>query len=214
VRIAFLGVKGSGKGTYASRLSPILKIPHISTGDIFREIIAKETPLGKKVKEIVNKGKFVSDDIVLEILKERLKNSDCKNGFILDGVPRTVEQAKGLEKLEKLDIVICLDVPEDIIVKRISSRITCKKCGEIYNLLNMKPEREGICDKCGGKLYQRKDDTPESARQRLKEDEENLKPLIDYYKEKGILRIVSCNEFNSPPEDTVNKILEILGDLK
>jgi adenylate kinase len=211
MRIVMLGVKGSGKGTYASRLSPILGIPHISTGDIFRENIKKGTELGKKVKEMLNGGKFVPDDITLEVVRQRLQEEDCKNGFILDGFPRTIEQAKGLDDIDKIDFAIYLQVLEDIIVRRISTRVTCKSCKTIYNLANLKPEKEGVCDKCGGELYQRDDDKPEIARKRIKEDEKNLKPLIDYYKNKGILKIVRCESFADPPEIYVKQILEILG---
>jgi adenylate kinase len=211
MKIVMLGVKGSGKGTYASRLSPILGIPHISTGDIFRENIKRGTELGKKVEEFTNAGKFVPEGITLKIIKERLDEPDCKNGFILDGFPRTMYQAKGLDDIEKIDFVIYLDVTFDVILRRISTRITCKKCGAIYNAANIKPEKEGICDKCGGEMYQRPDDRPEVAKKRLEEDEKNLKPLLDYYKNKGILKIVRCENFDDPPEIYVKQILEILG---
>ncbi len=211
MKIVMLGVKGSGKGTYASRLSPLLGIPHISTGDIFRENIERGTELGKKVEEFANNGKFVPDNITIEIVKQRLQEQDCKNGFILDGFPRTPAQAEGLDKIENIDFVIFLDVLEDVIVRRISTRITCKKCKTIYNSANLKPKKEGVCDKCGGELYQRDDDKPEIARKRIEEDEKNLKPLLDYYRSKGILKTVKCANFDDPPEIYVNKILEILG---
>jgi adenylate kinase len=211
MKIVMLGIKGSGKGTYASRLVPILGISHISTGDIFRENIKKGTELGKKVDAILHAGKFVPDDITIEIIKERLEEADCKNGFILDGFPRTVPQAKGLDGIEKIDFVIYLDVLEDVIIRRISTRVTCKDCKTIYNTANLKTEKEGVCDKCGGETYQRNDDKPEIARKRIEEDEKNLKPLIDYYKNKGILKIIECKNFDDPPEIYVNKILEILG---
>jgi len=214
MKIVLMGVKGSGKGTYASRLSPILGIPHISTGQIFRENISKKTLLGEKIKEILDKGKFVSDEITLEVVKERIKKPDCEKGFIFDGFPRTLKQAEELDNFEKIDVAFYLDVAEDVILRRITTRITCRKCGEIYNKINMKPKKEGICDKCGGELYQRADDTPEAVKQRLEEDEKKVKPLIDYYRKKGILKIVRCDDFNIPPEIFVNKILEILKTIK
>jgi len=211
MKIVMLGVKGSGKGTYASRLSPLLGIPHISTGDIFRENIAKKTELGKMVEETLKAGKFVSDELTIKIIKERLDEPDCEKGFILDGFPRTPKQAEGLDKIENIDFVIFLDVLEDVIVRRISTRITCKKCKTIYNSANLKPKKEGVCDKCGGELYQRDDDKPEIARKRIEEDEKNLKPLLDYYRSKGILKVIKCANFDDPPEIYVNKILEIVG---
>ncbi|MFH1473723.1 MAG: adenylate kinase [Candidatus Aenigmatarchaeota archaeon] len=211
MKIVMLGVKGSGKGTYASRLAPLLGIPHISTGDIFRDNIKNGTELGKKVEEILKAGKFVSDELTIKIVEERLEEPDCKNGFILDGFPRTPNQADGLNNVEKLDFVIYLDVLEDVIIRRISTRVTCKKCKTIYNTEVLKPKEEGICDNCGGELYQRDDDKPEIARKRIEQDEKNLKPLLDYYKNKGLLKIVKCVKFNDPPENYVNQILEIVG---
>lgn len=209
-----LGPQGSGKGTYSSRLSPILGIPQISSGDIMREEIAKESPLGIKVKEYMDKGILVPDDIVIQIIKDRLKKPDCEKGFIFDGFPRTLNQARELEKITKIDVVIYLDVPEWILLKRLGSRVSCEKCKEIYNLINIKPKREGICDKCGGRLIQREDETPEAIKKRLKEYEENTQPLIDYYKSKGILKTVKCYKFETPPEEKVEEIAAILRGLK
>lgn len=211
MRIIMLGPQGSGKGTYASRLSPLLGIPHVSTGDIFRENIKNRTELGKKVEEILNSGKLVPDEITLEIIKERLDKPDCENGFILDGFPRTVKQATDLEKITSIDRVVYLDVPEWLLLKRLSSRVVCNKCGKIYNLLSVKPKKEGICDACGGELIRRKDETPEAIKIRLKEYEEKTKPIADYYKEKGLVLTVTCDKMDSPPEENVKRIIDLLG---
>lgn len=211
MKIILLGPPGSGKGTYASRLSPILKIPHISTGDIFRKEIKEQTELGKIVKEIVKSGELVPNDIVVEIVKKRLNQDDTKNGFILDGFPRTLKQAEELGRIAKIDVVINLVVPEDIIIKRLSSRRVCKKCGTIFNILTLKPKQEGICDNCGGELYQRKDDMPEVIKDRIKVYEKQTEPLINFYKD--ILRNVTCDRIDIPPEVMVNKILKALKDI-
>lgn len=211
MRIIILGPQGSGKGTYASRLSLIFKIPHISTGDLCREEAAKGTELGKRIKEIMDKGGLQPDEIIIEMLKNRLKKDDCKNGFILDGFPRTLKQAEELDKISNIDHVLNLVVPEWILLKRLSLRVSCRKCGEIYNLGYLKPKKDGICDKCGGELFQRDDDKEEAIKKRLREYEEKTKPLIDYYKKKGILLNVSNNNIETPPEIVVNKILGMLG---
>jgi adenylate kinase len=211
MKLIIIGPQGSGKGTYASRLSTILSISHISTGDIFRENIAKRTELGKKVEKFVKSGLLVPDDLTMEIVKKRLNEPDCKNGFIFDGFPRTLKQAEELEKITKLDYVVNLVVPDWVLIKRLSLRVTCDKCGEIYNLGYLKPKVEGICDKCGGRLVQRDDDKEEAIRKRLKEYEEKTKPLIDYYKNKGILLNISNDKIETPPEIVVDKILVALG---
>ena len=211
MKIVMLGPQGSGKGTYASRLSPILGTPHISTGDIFRENIKEKTELGKKVEEYLQSGRLVPDEITLEIIKDRLSRPDCKNGFILDGFPRTLKQAEELENITNLDYVVYLNVPEWLLLKRLSSRVVCRDCGKIYNLLNIKPKEEGKCDLCSGELIRRKDETPEAIKVRLKEYEEKTKPIEDYYKKKGILLVVSCDRMESPPEENVKKILDLLG---
>ncbi|MFH0928784.1 MAG: nucleoside monophosphate kinase [Candidatus Aenigmatarchaeota archaeon] len=208
MRLILLGIRCSGKGTCASRLSSKLGIPHISTGEIFRSNISKGTLLGKMTKEIYNKGGLVPDDITLEVVGKRLKEPDCKNGFILDGFPRTVNQAKGLEEMEKIDHVIYLDVDEDIVLKRLLSRVVCKECGDIYNTELMKPKKEGVCDKCGAELHQKADDKPEAAKHRIEEDDKNLKPLMEYYKDKGILRIIGCEKVDLDPDILISRIME------
>jgi adenylate kinase len=211
MKMMIMGPQGSGKGTYASRLGEVFGIPSISTGQIFRENIAKGTRLGKEVEKFVNAGLLVPDEITMQVVKERLNEPDCKKGFIFDGFPRTLKQAEELEKIVHLDVVLYLNVPEWILVKRLSSRVTCKNCGKIYNLLNVKPKKDGVCDDCGGELIVREDETPESIKMRLKEYERGTKPLIDYYKNKGILKIFHNDVFETPPEECVKKILVILG---
>ncbi len=209
-----LGPQGSGKGTYSLRLSPKLDIPHISTGDILRENVAKETPFGIQAKAYMDKGELVPDEVVIELFKERIERDDCEKGFILDGFPRTLNQAKELEKIIDIDVVINLNVPEWILLRRLGGRVSCKECKEIYNLENMKPKQEGTCDKCSEDIYQRDDDKPEAIKKRLKEYEEKTKPLIDYYKDKGLLKTVSCTKFETPPEEMIEKIMKLLGELK
>lgn len=217
MRIIFLGPPGSGKGTYSSRIAPQLKIPHISTGDLFRNEIERGTGLGKKIKNIIDAGNLVPDDIVMQVLKERMSKPDCKNGFILDGFPRTLNQAKALDKIAKIDIVINLVLPDNILIKKISARRQCRKCGEIYNLADIRegdihmppilPKKQGICDKCGGELYQRDDDREKVVRERLGVYKKQTAPLIDYYKKKGLLRDIRVV---GGPEIMVPKIMAIL----
>src|SRR4030042_4406982 len=168
MKLVFLGPPGSGKGTYASRISTILGWPQISTGDLLRGVIKGGTSLGKEAEKFYNEGKLVPDEIVLNLLKERLSKPDCRNGFILDGFPRSIEQARKLEGITKVDLVVNLAISEEGIILRLSTRRVCRKCGAIYNIRNVKPKVEGVCDKCGGELYQRDDDKTETIRKRLK----------------------------------------------
>lgn len=208
MKLVFLGVRCSGKGTIASRLAPEMGVPHISTGEIFRSNIRRGTPLGKKAEEIYNRGGLVSDDMTIEIVEDRLKEPDCEKGFILDGFPRTLGQAKGLDLLEKIDYVIYLDVSNDIIMQRLATRVVCKKCGHMYNLELMQPMCEGLCDRCGSELHQKEDDKPEAAMRRIEQDEKNLKPLMEYYKDKGILRIVECEKVDLDPQVLIKRVKE------
>jgi adenylate kinase len=213
MKLLIFGPPGSGKGTYASRLAPILNIAKISTGDIFREAVKQNTDLGKKVAEFLNKGELVPDEITIEVLKDRISKPDAKNGFILDGYPRTVPQAEALEKITNLDALINLKVPMSVIVERLSTRRTCKNCGEIYNVKYLKPKVEGICDKCSGELYQREDDKPEVIEERFKVYQKQSKPVINFYKSKIPFANVSCRTVDIPPEIVVDKILVELKKL-
>ena len=208
------GAPGSGKGTYASRLRSRLGIDVIATGDIFRENLKAETPLGKKVKSYVEKGLLVPDDIVINMLKRRLAKVPKEKGFILDGYPRTIEQAKTLEDIVKIDVILLQMVPDWIIVERLSSRRICKSCGAVYNMRFLKPKVDGVCDKCGGSLYQRPDDTPEVVKRRLQIYQDQTSPLLQYYKEKNLPFIVSSiTALDTPPETVVNTMIDELKKL-
>lgn len=210
MRLIIFGPQGSGKGTYASRLSPVLGIPQISTGDMIRAEVALKTPLGREFEKIINAGRLVSDEMANKILKQRIEKEDAKKGFILDGYPRTLPQAENLDKITKIDAVINLVVPETVLIQRLSSRIICRKCGTIFNTLTLKPKVDGTCDKCGGELYQRDDDKPEAIKQRLKLYREQSEPLITFYRKKGIVLDIPCDRADIPPEIIVEKILNAL----
>ncbi|RLI80018.1 adenylate kinase [Archaeoglobales archaeon] len=192
MNLILLGGPGAGKGTQAKLIVEEYKIPQISTGDMLRDAVKQGTELGKKAKEYMDKGELVPDEIVIGIVRDRLKQPDCEKGFILDGFPRTIAQAEALDKMldeigKKIDAVINIYVPEEEIVKRIVNRRTCKKCGAIYHLIYSPPKEPDKCDKCGGELYQRDDDKEETVRERLRVYKEQTEPLIEYYKKKGIL---------------------------
>ena len=206
-----LGPPGSGKGTYASRLSPTLGIPHISTGDIFREEIKKGTELGAIAESYLKDGQLVPDNIVMDVVKERLKREDARKGFIFDGFPRTIEQADSFEKISKIDKVINIVVSDEIVIKRLSSRRQCSKCGAIYNILFLKTKKEGVCDKCGGSIYQRKDDTIEVIKERLEVYKKQTQPLINYYKKKNLLVDIVNEKIDIPPEVVIDRILNVLN---
>jgi adenylate kinase len=212
--IAF-GAPGSGKGTYASRLQLKLGVDVIAMGDIFREIMKEDSQLGKKVKGYVEKGLLVPDDVVIEVLKQRLAKIPKERGFIMDGYPRTVEQAKALEKIAKIDVIILLQVPDWIIIERLSTRRICKNCGEVYNIRFLKPKVDMVCDKCGGPLYQRSDDTPEVIKKRIEVYEEQTRPILQLFKERKVpFAMAKCEALDTPPETVVEMILKELGKLK
>lgn len=212
MRIIIFGPPGSGKGTYASRLTAILGIPHISTGDMVREEIKAQTEIGRKIKEYADRGELVPDEIIIAMLINRLEKPDAKRGFILDGFPRTMRQAEELEKIVKVDLVVNLNVPDEVIIQRLSNRLICGRCGAIYNRLTLRPKVDEICDICGGELYRREDDKPEVIRERLNVYRRSTEPLIQYYRGKGILRDVYCNDLMTPPETIVNEILKIISE--
>ena len=199
MNLIFLGPPGAGKGTMAKRLSVSMNLSHISTGDLFRAAIAAETDLGKTVKGILDSGKLVPDSITIEIVRQRLDSGNLESGFILDGFPRTVEQADALSHISDIDRVLNFRLTEYEIVRRLSGRRLCSKCGAGYHIEFMPPAREGICDRCGGELYKREDDGEESITTRLGVYTEQTEPLIDYYRQRGILIDIDA----SPEPDTV-----------
>jgi len=212
MNLIIFGAPGAGKGTQAEFVSKEKGIPSISTGEIFREAVAAKTPLGIKIAEIMSKGSLVSDGIVLKIVEERIKKDDCKNGFLLDGFPRTLPQAKGFDNLllasgKKIDKVISLDVAEENIVQRLTSRRICKKCGAKFNLETLPPKIDGVCDNCGGELFQREDDMEKTIRHRLSVYYIETQPLIEYYKSKGILVTVNGNRSVSEISQDIASLL-------
>ena len=202
------GPPGSGKGTYATRLETDLGMTAIAMGDVFRDAIKQGTALGKKVENYLKSGQLVPDDVVIEVLEKKIHQKEGTTGFILDGFPRTIQQAEALERISKIDAVINLQVPEWIIIARLSSRRICKNCGAIYNLLYLKPKKEGTCDVCGGPLYQREDDTEKVIRDRIKVYKKQTQPLLEYYKGRVPFVNFKCEKLDMPPEKAVVKILE------
>ncbi len=209
MRLVFIGPPGIGKGTYASAVSKVYGIPHISTGDIFREEIKQGTELGRKVKEYVERGELVPDEIVIEVVRKRLLQEDCKRGFILDGFPRTLKQAEALDKITKIDLVLNFKAPDEVIIERLSGRLICSKCGAIYHRKWMPPKKPGICDKCGGPLITREDDRPEVIRHRLELFRRQFAPIIEYYRRKGLLVDVDASE---QAEIVVPRVLKVLEE--
>jgi adenylate kinase len=192
LNLILLGPPGAGKGTQAEFLVEKYKIPHISTGDIFRQAIKTGTPLGKQAQGYLDTGKLVPDEIVIGIVKERLKNDDCQLGFLLDGFPRTISQAITLDAVlegqaRKLSAVINIQVESEILKERLSGRRICRNCAMVYHIVNKREKSSGVCDNCGGEVYQRNDDLPETIEKRLTVYQEQTEPLINYYEQKGIL---------------------------
>lgn len=193
MNVILLGPPGAGKGTQAKMMIERYHIPQISTGDILRAAVKDRTPLGLKAKEYMDKGLLVPDEVVIDIIKERLKEEDCKNGYILDGFPRTVAQAQALDKVlaemhSAIDHVLSIEVDKGELIKRLTGRRTCRQCGRGYHIIFDPPVNQGICDKCQGELYQRDDDNEDTVRNRLEVYESQTFPLIQYYKEKNLLR--------------------------
>ena len=198
MNIILLGPPGVGKGTVADQLSKKLNIPHIATGEMLRENVAQKTDLGVKAKDYMDKGLLVPDELVIEMIKKRLQKDDCSKGFILDGFPRTINQADQIGNVTKIDKVVNLQANDEIIIKRLSRRKVCGQCGFIFHLDFIKPNREGFCDKCNGTLYQREDDNPEAVQQRLEVYRQQTEPLIKYYRDKQIL--VNIDGSGTPDE--------------
>ena len=203
MNIVVLGPPGVGKGTYAGVLSKKHDIPTISVGDLFRRAIKYETALGKKIKGYVSSGDLVPDEIVIELVKNRLEEDDCKGGFILDGYPRTVPQAEAMQKFKKIDVALNFFAPDEVIMSRIGGRRTCSKCGAIYHVKNVPPKVEGTCDKCGGALIQRADEKPEVIKNRLVIYREKTKPVADYLRKKGLIADIDANY----PIEEIDKII-------
>ena len=208
MKLILLGPPGAGKGTQAEILSKDLAIPTISTGNILRAAVKAGTPIGRKAKAFMDAGKLVPDAVIIGIIRERLEEADCTNGFILDGVPRTIAQAAALEKAGiTFDDVISIEISDETIMERMSGRRVCESCGASYHMVAVPPKQEGVCDKCGGKLVQRKDDAPETVKARLEVYHKETEPLKDFYAQRGLLKPVE----NQPSvEETSQAILRVL----
>jgi adenylate kinase len=203
MNIVLLGPPGAGKGTYAGILAKKYDIPTISVGDLFRKAIKDRTELGKRVKAYVSSGDLVPDEIVMEVVKNRLNENDCKNGFLLDGYPRTVNQAEAMFDFKNIDIALNFVVPDEVIMERIGGRRTCRKCGAIYHIKNIPPTIDGICDRCTGRLVQRSDEKPEVVKTRLEVYRQKTKPVADYLGKKGLLADIDANY----PFEEIDKII-------
>ena len=209
MKLILLGAPGAGKGTQAEILCRKLGIPSISTGNILRAAIKDGTPTGVQAKKYIDAGQLVPDEVIIGIVNERLSQDDCAKGYILDGVPRTIAQAEALEKAGiQFDAVVSIEISEDEILRRMSGRRVCEACGSSYNVEAVPPRVEGVCDNCGGKLIQRKDDTPETVRERLKVYHTETEPLVGFYAQRGLLRNVAVN---GTKEETAQAILAVLG---
>ena len=209
MKLILLGAPGAGKGTQADILCKELDIPTISTGNILRAAIKNGTPTGMKAKAYMDEGKLVPDDVIIGIITERVAEEDCKNGYILDGVPRTIAQAEALEKAGIVfDDVVSIEISDEVIMERMSGRRVCEHCGASYHLVAVPPKQEGVCDKCGGKLVQRKDDAPETVKARLEVYHKETEPLKAFYAQRGLLKTVE----NQPSVvETSQVILQALG---
>jgi len=209
MKIILLGPPGAGKGTQAEVLTDKLKIPQISTGDILRAAVKKGTPVGLQAKTYMDAGNLVPDDVIIGVVKERLTADDCKNGYIFDGMPRTIAQAEALDEQNVIiDVVLAIEVPDEIIVTRLGGRRTCPECGFIYHIETKKPAKEGICDVCGAALIIRKDDEAETILNRLDTYHKDTAPLIDYYRKQGKLKDIG-GEYNIASQTA--EVLKALG---
>ena len=209
MKLILLGAPGAGKGTQADILCKELGIPTISTGNILRAAIKNGTPTGMKAKAFMDAGKLVPDEVIIGIITERVAEADCANGYILDGVPRTIAQAEAMEKAGIVfDAVVSIEISDETIMERMSGRRVCESCGASYHLVAVPPKTEGVCDKCGGKLVQRKDDAPETVKARLEVYHKETEPLKDFYAKRGLLKSVE----NQPSvAETSQAILRVLG---
>lgn len=213
MKIIMLGAPGAGKGTQAKQIADKYSIPHISTGDIFRANLKEGTELGKKAKEYMDQGLLVPDELTCDLVMDRISQEDCKNGFVLDGFPRTIPQAEALDAAlskigQKMDYAIDVDVPDDNIINRMSGRRACLNCGATYHIVSIPTKVEGVCDRCGSQVVLRDDDQPETVKKRLEVYHAQTQPLIDYYKKQDILKTVDGTQ---PMEQVFDAIVEILG---
>lgn len=208
MKMILLGAPGAGKGTQAERLCKVLNIPTISTGNILRAAVKNGTPTGKQAEAYMKAGKLVPDEVIIGIIHDRLDEDDCKNGYILDGVPRTIAQAESLEKAGiRFDDVISIEIPDEAIMERMSGRRVCEKCGASYHILNKKSKVEGVCDLCGGKTVIRKDDQPATVLDRLKAYHEQTEPLVEFYRTRGKLAEI---KFCPSIEETTAEVMKAL----
>lgn len=212
MRIILIGPPGAGKGTQAKRMIDRLQVPQISTGDMFRAAVGEGTPMGLKAKEYMDKGALVPDEVVIGVVEERFEKDDCKKGFILDGFPRTLEQAGALDRLlekmgSQLDHVVVIDVPDESLVERLTGRRTCRGCGYMHHVKFDAPKVDGVCDKCGGELYQRDDDQEATIRQRLNGYHAQTAPLIDYYSKSDKVRMIDGTMTMQEVEAAVTKAI-------
>ena len=215
MNIILMGLPGAGKGTQASEIVKKFPIPHISTGDMFRKAIKDETNLGKEAKSYMDRGELVPDEVTVGIVKERISEDDAKKGFLLDGFPRTIEQAEALNSImseldREIDAVINIEVPEEELMNRLTGRRICEKCGTTYHLVFNPPKVDGICDIDGGKLYQREDDNPETVSNRLSVNVKQSKPILEYYNNKGVLKNIDGSK---DIEEVTNDVIDILDHL-
>lgn len=209
MKLILLGAPGAGKGTQAEILSRMCNIPTISTGNILRAAMKNGTPVGLKAKEYVESGKLVPDDVIIGIVRERLAENDCKNGYILDGMPRTIPQAQALEDAGiDIDTALSIEISDEAIIERMSGRRTCKDCGTTFHIVSNPPKTEGICDKCGGELIIRKDDAPETVKERLAVYHKETEPLKDFYEKRGKLKTV---DNHTTVEETTKEVVKALG---
>lgn len=214
-RLLIMGPPGAGKGSQAVMIKEYYHIPHISTGDMFREAIAKKLPLGVLAKEYMDKGELVPDSVTVGLVRERLREEDCKTGFLLDGFPRTLAQAAALDDIlreygSQIDHVINLDVNDAVLIERIAGRRICRQCGASYHIVNRPSKTKGVCDICGGPLYQRPDDNEETVKNRIRVYQEQTKPILDYYQDKGLVINIDGSQ---NVEDIFLKLQKILGGM-
>ena len=215
MNIILMGLPGAGKGTQASEIVKKFPIPHISTGDMFRKAIKDETDLGKEAKSYMDRGELVPDEVTVGIVKERISEDDAKKGFLLDGFPRTIDQAESLSQImseldREIDAVINIEVPEEELMNRLTGRRICEKCGTTYHLVFNPPKVDGVCDIDGGKLYQRKDDNPETVSNRLSVNVKQSKPILEYYNNKGVLKNIDGSK---DIDEVTNDVIDILDHL-